>query len=390
MRNKAVISIWLGVVLLALPAAVSWAIDTLPTWEPREAVFTHTEAFWSNHVGQHRILAYDHHGNPGIAFSRSSLYYARRAPGIGWAAQSLGMGGPHPSLAFDRHERPAIASYDSGDTLKYSTFDGSAWQHTTVGAASYSETRSLAFDIYGNPAIFSGHRYFHDRNGNGDWADDGIPSAPFEAQHTFGSLAFDGLNRPMVSAYRTNSGEIDFAVLESGDVWGGFRTIDQVVATPPDTDSGYPSLAIDPDTGFPAIAYYDELNGHLKYAGWTGSEWIIEAVDTASDTGLYPSLAFDPADGNPAIAYFDATATSLKLAFHDGGSWQIQTVDDVGDIGYCPSLAFNDYGTGFPSIAYFGADTLYFIEDPPVPEPATLALLLTGGSMVLARRRRGV
>ena len=70
-------------------------------------------------------------------------------------------------------------------------------------------------------------------------------------------------------------------------------------------------------------------------------------------SGVYPSLAFDPADGNPAIAYCDITNGDLKLAWHDGSTWQTQTVDAVGNVGCTPSLAFNDYGSGFPSIAYF-------------------------------------
>ena len=46
----------------------------------------------SNMVGTDRSLAYDHHGNPGIAFANSfdaTLRYARRVPGIGWATSAV-------------------------------------------------------------------------------------------------------------------------------------------------------------------------------------------------------------------------------------------------------------------------------------------------------------
>ncbi len=97
---------------------------------------------------------------------------------------------------------------------------------------------------------------------------------------------------------------------------------------------------------------------------------------------------------NPAIAYFKNTNDDLKLAWHDGVSWQTQTVDAVGNVGHTPSLAFNDFGNGFPSIAYFeeagpGTDNLYFIEDPlPVPEPRAVWLLACGAALVATARRR--
>ena len=37
-------------------------------------------------------------------------------------------------------------------------------------------------------------------------------------------------------------------------------------------------------------------------------------------------------------------------------------------VGFTPSLAFNDFGSGFPSIAYFDiSSNLMFVEDPPAP-----------------------
>jgi hypothetical protein len=65
-------------------------------------------------------------------------------------------------------------------------------------------------------------------------------------------------------------------------------------------------------------------------------------------------------------------------------------------------LAFNDFGTGFPSIAYsdftYDPDTdiitsqLFFIDDPPavVPEPATLLLVAWAVfAQGIGSRRRG-
>jgi hypothetical protein len=207
----------------------------------------------------------------------------------------------------------------------------------------------------------------------------------FDEGH-YASLVFDRLNRPMIAHHDVTNGDLRFSVQEPGIGW---------VTTTVNATGSYPSIAIDPDSGFPAIAFY---NGDLNYGSWDGDSWNLTIVDAPGLVGV-PSLAFDPADGNPAIAYTDSTNGDLKLAWHDGSTWRVQIVDAVGDVGDNPSLAFNDYGNGFPAIAYvdgtFGnAVPLYFIEDPPapaVPEPASL-LLLAWATLITCfrsgRRRR--
>jgi hypothetical protein len=161
---------------------------------------------------------------------------------------------------------------------------------------------------------------------------------------------------------------------------------------------GHPSLAVNPVTGHPAVAYSSAAQ--IRYVEWDGKKW--DCTNLYSPWGnptLYPSLAFDPADGHPAIAFYEGTtggmtldweAQMLRFAWFNGETWQMQTVDYAGDVGLCPSLAFNEYGNGWPAIAYFDINgNLWYIEDPPVvPEPATLALLAAGAASVLAGRRR--
>jgi hypothetical protein len=118
------------------------------------------------------------------------------------------------------------------------------------------------------------------------------------------------------------------------------------------------------------VAYTDTAAANLVYGEWDGDQWVFTNVDTAASIGWYPSLAFDPADGNPAIAYHDQGGGDLKLAWHDGNQWNTQVVVNGSfevPTGYTPSLAFNEFGNGFPAIAYFGIDqNLYYIEDPPL------------------------
>jgi len=111
------------------------------------------------------------------------------------------------------------------------------------------------------------------------------------------------------------------------------------------------SLKID-KKDYPHIAYgtgsptYD-----IKYAYWTGSNWYVEIVDSASKVGGYIpiSLALDSND-NPHISYFNSlsgTSGELKYAKCNGTLWTISTVDTGFD--FC-SIAIDN--NGFPHIAY--------------------------------------
>jgi hypothetical protein len=241
---------------------------------------------------------------------------------------------------------------------------------------------SLAFDSLGRPAIAYNARYtfnsgglkfIQDTDGDFSLADETpvtVSDLLLEGIHP--SLAFDPLNRPMVAHLQGTTVDLRFSVREP-DIGWITTTVESAGQT-----GHYSSLAIDPDTGYPAIAHY---NGTLRYAAWNGATWDTTTVDsTFNNTGSHASLAFDPADGNPAIAYHEVISGTLKFAWHDGSAWQYRGIAS----GDSPSIAFNEYGNGFPSIAYFdhwNHDEVYFIEDPPgikVPEPTSVLLMLVG------------
>jgi hypothetical protein len=388
--------------LFLLFTAPAWAITLTPSWKPRE--FVATVGDLNAMLGADRALAYDHHGNPGIAYTNGFLQYARRVPGIGWASAIVeSTFVTTPSLAYDRYERPAISYFDLdafGDTfpdLGYARFNGTMWILETVDTYSpvgstVGQYTSIAFDLLGRPAISyydngaTSLKFVQDTDGDLSLMDETpvtVINALTEGQ--FSSLVFDPLNRAMIAHFDDTNDDLRFSVQEPGVGWVT-TTVDSAGNT-----GRYPSIAIDPDNGFPAIAYH--TNTELRFTAWDGDSWNQTTVDTTGSVlGPWPvsyqsspSLAFDPADGNPAIAYGHNTeGQNLKLAWHNGTAWQLQTVDSVGDVGRNVSLAFNDFGTGFPSIAYFDWDAdlseadLFFIDDPPVPEPATAGLLIAG------------
>jgi hypothetical protein len=114
----------------------------------------------------------------------------------------------------------------------------------------------------------------------------------------------------------------------------------------------FTSLALD-DNDYPHISYFDFTNYDLKYARWTGTEWVIETVDSAGNVGLYTSLALD-SNGWPHICYLDWDTGDLKYARWTGINWEIETVDSAGGVGLWtsisldsqdrPHISYQDYG----------------------------------------------
>ena len=405
-----------GALMMTFAGPVSAIGPAGSTWKPRELVMSGID--FTDQDGGDRILAFDHHGEPAIAFKGpgdfGDVRYARDHAGIGWAAQDVfpqtgtAGRGAFASLAFDRHERPAI-SFRSADgvildsSLRFSYFNGQDWQHQIVESIANQNVgtwTSLAFDQAGRAAIAyidetnDQLRFAYDHDGDFDFS--GMSPESIEVfgggvEASYLSLAFDPLNRPMVS-YVTTNNELKFAMKET--LGWLTTTIDSNEITF-ETAS---SLAIDPDTGYPAIAY-TAMGGSasLKYAQWDGDDWNLETVDAVGSTGAQPSLAFDPTDGNPAVAYHRLDSGDLKIAWHDGAQWQDDVVDPNGGgiaVGLNPSIAFREFGVGerVAAIAYHDdSGNIYYIEDPPVvsvPEPTAASLISWAAVMTLMGRGR--
>jgi hypothetical protein len=143
----------------------------------------------------------------------------------------------------------------------------------------------------------------------------------------------------------------------------------------------YSSVALDA-AGKPAISFYDQTWGDLKYASWNGTGWVITTVDCSQaesrqfwnfwdwrhdrtrdveyiqcfhgtgKVGKYSSLAFDGA-GNPRISFYDESKGDLKFASRVGTKWVITTVDKVKNVGEYSSLALDNSGN--PRISYYDA-----------------------------------
>lgn len=144
------------------------------------------------------------------------------------------------------------------------------------------------------------------------------------------------------------------------------------IDTPGDTGQ-YTSVAINPSNDTTYISYYDAANKNLRLAMNRGfgsggncgpnNSWLCQTVDSGGDVGMYSSIAVNPLTGGIGIAYYDAINGQLKYAYGEicaTCSWSINAIDKTisfppASVGKYASLKFNNLG--WPSIAYYFENT---------------------------------
>lgn len=119
------------------------------------------------------------------------------------------------------------------------------------------------------------------------------------------------------------------------------------------------SMALNPLTDLPVVAWYHTLNHYLVVSNDTGATWQSSIADRPN-TGLEPSLAVD-ANGVPNVAYFDALGNVHYANISaSAGGWDVESLG----INVAPvpgngriSLALN--ATGRPHIVFAGGGPVY-------------------------------
>jgi hypothetical protein len=97
-----------------------------------------------------------------------------------------------------------------------------------------------------------------------------------------------------------------------------YEMTDRSLATYPKTGSLYQTLS--------NTLQYAYGGDHLYYAYFDGTSWANQVVDSNPGVGAYASIAVDK-NNLPSIAYYDSVNGTLKFAAYNGFTWIILTLD---------------------------------------------------------------
>jgi hypothetical protein len=287
--------------------------------------------------------------------------------------------GKYTSIDILLSGQPAISYYDyiDGD-LEYAWFEDGQWHTTTVDSTGNVGTHtSIEILQSDRPAICYLDRTENDLkyaelvgenpSNPDDWE---ITIVDSDIVGGYTNLEILPSGNPAISYSGIDSVRYAWS---DGDKWHIAHVEDIVI------DYGYTSLEI-LQSGKPAISYFDSINLDLKYAEAVSTTrdgsliWEITVVDSDGDVGRYNSLK-ELSSGAPAISYYAQTGGNLKYAWFENGSWRTTIVDSVGNVGKYTSLevlpeddaAANHLGgseqinlSGQPVISYSGSGDLKF------------------------------
>lgn len=309
-------------------------------------------------------------GNPAISYqdiSNWDVKFIRSSDisGINWglslSIDGWGIVGSNSSMEMVSGN-PALAYYNetSGDLqfVRAANTTGSAWGlPVTIDATGNVGQMPSMQIVSGNPAI----SYYDATNGNLKYvrAMDALGTvwaAPIYIDVSSSNVGYysslkviDG--NPAISYLDVTNENLKYirATDASGNSW--FTTALVIDLT---GDVGY-FTCMQVINGNPAIGYYDQTNGDLKYVRANDASGIAWAnpvtVEANGNVGYYPSL--QSVNGNPSFSYYDQTNGDLKFikaVDNLGATWGSPlTVDATGNVGINPSLQIVN---NFPVIAY--------------------------------------
>jgi hypothetical protein len=177
---------------------------------------------------------------------------------------------------------------------------------------------------------------------------------------SFPSVAVLGAGNPVVAWQDDSAGDTEIYVREwTGFAWaelGAGSASGEGISNNSGT-SERPSLAVDPLTDQPVVAWSDNSSGpyQIYVRRWSGSSWDEMGAGSASGEGISatagdskaPCLGFDGL-GGALVAWSDATSgnTEIYVRRWDGAGWQEVGVGSASGGG----ISYDADGSGSPSL----------------------------------------
>ncbi len=269
-----------------------------------------------------------------VTLACSLLVLLGQLPASAWTIDIIdqNVGDGFPSLAVSLSDHVWVA-WEQGTTLQWAKWTGSMWQTSEVAdftdlGCDPTDAPSAGFDPTLGTARIASLCYGPDSSADPDQM---LPHVLYTYRSPSGSDWVTRNVKPVPTAHCTG-------------------TYPALVANV--------SLAFNPSTGDPGIAYADTATGHVYWLHQVSGRWILETVSKGPGHRCDPyaearvSVAYDPATGTPAIAWTSSRQPSVEYSFFDAGTktWQTAVAGDAVTDGAGIALAFTPDGT--PWIAF--------------------------------------
>jgi hypothetical protein len=233
-------------------------------------------------------------------------------------------------MALDSAGRPSIAYFDAtaGD-LKFAAYDGDDWVISTIDTAGIVGLYpSLQFDTDGHAAV----SYYHKTKGDlrvarydgSTWTIQTVDSTNDVGRST--SMTKDHDGKLAIAYENTTSGQLKYAIQSGSSGWS------KSVVDAETLGIAWPSLAFD-DSNRPNISYFDANPGDLKFARLKDGNWQKEKLATKGAQGFYTTLVFDDdgdGDGDANILHYNRTLNEMHRLHGGFGNWSDSLLESGG------------------------------------------------------------
>ncbi len=299
--------------------------------------------------GMFNSIASDKNGTIHLAYydsANNKLYYINNYGGSWSSPKMIDAGGKYVSLAVDSAGSVHVAYQDSNSQkVMYADNTAGSWSSPVVvdNTGISGQGISLAVDSFGKSYI----SYYESINSqlrfatnvNGTWVNEQVANTGLVAPFT--SIAMNDSTAHVMIVYYDQTHQSLKSIFGSSGSWSPPMTIDSIVGAP------FSSVAADSKMG-EHVAYYDKVNGALKYAMFVNGTWQSQTIDTGAYSNGVLSIKLDSYD-RVDVAYMSA-ASHLMYITSNGSRWSLSPLETVGDVGSQSLVAVDS--SGYTHIVY--------------------------------------